>query len=201
MAPSFDLRANGELVLRDLEGVMARIQDPRPVLEDFGEHMVNSSIPENFRQEGRPEKWPRGEWSSERQQQDTTRLLQSVTFEVSATGVKVGTNLKYAAQRHFGGILEPKNARALAIPLPDVPRSMRRPRRWGDRLFMVKPTKGDANTVGILATQGRKGEIIPRFVLRRQVEQPARPFIVAQDEDLALLSRRLVEFATTGELS
>lgn len=201
MAPSFELRGNGEIVLHDLEEVMGRIKDPHEVLEDFGEHMVNSSIPETFRQEGRPEKWKRGLWSSERQQQDTTRMLQSVTYQVFPGSVKIGTNLKYAAQRHFGGVLEPKTARALAIPLPDVPRSMRRPRRWGDRLFMVKPTKGDPDTVGVLATEGGKGEIIPRFVLRRRVEQPARPFLVAQDEDLAYFSRRLVEYATTGELS
>ncbi len=200
MALRFELRGNGDVLVRQVEGITERIEDLRPVLDDFGEHMVNSSIPETFRQEGRPNRWPRGDWSATRQQRQTTRLVRSVRHETRAGSVRVGTNLRYAAQRHFGGDLEPKNAKALAVPMPDVPRSMRRPKRWGDRLFFMKPVKGDPDTVGILASAPRKGEVKPRFALRRKVKQPARPFIVAQDEDLVLLSRNLVHYATTGEL-
>jgi len=200
MSLRFEMRGNGDVVVHQVDELAKRIENVRPVLEDFGEHMENSSIPETFRQEGRPKRWKRGPWSSRRQQQESTRLIQSVKHEVSGDRLRVGTNLRYAAQRHFGGELKPKKAKALAIPLPGVARSMRRPRRWGDRLFFMKSVKGKADTVGILATTDRRGEVVPRFVLRRKVTQPARPFIVAVDEDMVYLSRRLVEYATTGEL-
>ncbi len=199
----FEMRNNGEVVVRELEELAARIEDVRPVLEDFGEHMVETSIPETFRAQGRPRPWKRTKWSSQRQQQESTRLVRSIRHQLRGRGgLRVGTNLRYAAQRHFGGDIVPRKAKALAVPFPGVRRSMRRPRRWGDRLFMLKPDRADPTTVGILATKGRrKGEIIPRFILRRRVTQEARPFVVAQDEDLLYLSRRLVEYATTGDLS
>lgn len=197
----FRLEHNGEVVVRQIEDVAVRIRDPRPVLEDFGEHMVETSIPETFRQGGRPERWAESKWSADRTQMDTGRLLRSVQHEVSARALRIGTNLKYAQQRHFGGTIEPKSAKAIPVPMPDVPRSMRRPRRWGDRLFFLESKKGDKDTVGLLASKGRRGQAIVRFVLRRRVTQPARPFLVVQDDDWALFSRRLAQYAFTGELS
>ncbi len=40
-------------------------------------------------------------------------------FDLSAAEVVIGSNLPYAAQRNFGGIIEPKTAKALAIPVVD----------------------------------------------------------------------------------
>ena len=40
-------------------------------------------------------------------------------FDLSEAEVVIGSNLPYAAQRNFGGIIEPKTAKALAIPVVD----------------------------------------------------------------------------------
>lgn len=185
------LRSNGEVVVRSLDGLAGRLRDASELLEDMGEHMVNTSVPETFRQGGRPERWPKSKWQTgERSQMDTTRLAQSVKHEVSGGKIlRVGSNLAYARQRQLGGTIKAKNARALAIPLPGMPSSMRRPRRWGDRLFYMESESGNPDTVGILASKDGKGTITPRFVLRRQVVQPARPFIVFTDDDIAYFSR------------
>ncbi len=186
----FELRSNGDVVLRQVDGVQRLLADPAELLEDMGEHMVNTSVPETFRAGGPG--WPRSSWQAESAQQDSGALLRSVTHEVSGHTLRVGSNLRYARQRQLGGELKPKKARALAIPLPGTPKSMQRPRRWGDRLFYLESTKGKADTVGILASKGgRNGKITPRFVLRARVTQPARPFVVFRDEDIVWLNGRL----------
>lgn len=186
----FRIQSNGEVVVRELDTAARRIQKPQALLEDMGEHMVNTSVPLTFRLGGRP-RWPSSAWQSgQNPQRDTTQLLRSVAHEVSGSTLRVGSNLIYAAQRQLGGRIQAKRARALAIPLPGVPRTMRRPRRWGGQLFMLESDKPD--TVGILASRSKSGDIVPRFVLRRAVEQPARPFVVYADDDIAWFHRRVV---------
>lgn len=183
----FELKSNGTLVVQELDRRIDAL-DPAALLADMGEHMVYTSVPKTFRLGGRP-RWPGSAWQSgQNPQQDTTRLLRSVNFEVAGSTLRVGSNLRYAAQRQFGGKIQARRARALAIPLPSVPRSMRRPRRYGDQLFMLPSTKGKPETVGVLATKNAKGEITPRFVLRKSVNQPPRPFVVFADEDIAWFS-------------
>ena len=48
------MRSNGEGIVKDLDDVAGRIEDPTPVLEDFGVHMVEESIPATFAAGGRP---------------------------------------------------------------------------------------------------------------------------------------------------
>lgn len=193
---TFRFGEKGSVLVREMEGVGRFAGDPRALLEDFQAHMLEHSIPTNFTSGGRPS-WGRSDWTSEKVQLDTTRLMKSVQGRVSGPKLELGSNLAYAAQRQFGGVVKAKG-KALAIPLPNVPRSMRRPRRWGDRLFKLKPTKGDPNTVGVLVSKDRDGGVTPRFVLRKSVRQPARPFVLFQDEDIAYVSRRLVEMALDG---
>lgn len=199
MSLGLQFKSNGELVVREAEELAERIADPREVLEDFGEHMVNTSIPRNFEEGGRPDQWAGSDWQmGSGPNYDRGRLVRSIRHEVSARGLRVGTNLRYARQRHFGGELRPTRAKALVVPLPGLTRSMRRPSRWGDRLFRVDPKSGDADTAGVLATSDRSGKVTPRFVLRRRVTQPARPFLLFQDEDVAYLLRQMAAY-TLGE--
>lgn len=185
------IKSNGDVVLRDLDAAARVLRDPAELLEDLGEHMVNTSIPQTFRAGGRPSPWPKSKWQNEAAMQGTGALQRSVRHEVRGRKLRVGSNLRYARQRQLGGEIRPVKARALAIPLPGMPNSMRRPRRWGDRLFYMESTKGDANTVGILASKDRQGSVTPRFVLRSKVTQPARPFVQFLDEDLVYLQGAL----------
>ena len=198
-----EYRSNAGAVVREVEGVARRATDPTGVLEDIGERMVEFSIPENFRRGGRPDPWPGSEWSRSELMTESRRLANSVRYEASRRRLRVGTNLRYAAQRHFGGELEPTRARALAIPLPGVRKSMARPKRWGDRLVYLPPGDGgDADSRGVLATKrgkGKKAKYTPRFALRARVTQPARPFLVWQDDDQAYAERAIVRHLTGGD--
>lgn len=188
------ISTNGDLVIRELEQLAERLADPRPALERFGEHMLDTSIPKNFAQGGRPERWSRSPWATREPQKDTGRLMRSARYRVLAGGrIRVGSNLRQAALRQDGGEIRPKRAKALVIPLPDVIKSMRRPRAWGRRLFLLRSNKPD--TLGVLATADSAGNIAPRFVLRTRVKQPARPWIVFHNEDLEHLQQLLLELA------
>lgn len=191
----FRVGDNGDVVLSLLGRMAGRAKAGAAALDDIGQHMVNTSIPANFAAQGRPDKWIGSDWTSEKIQTDSTQLLRSITPEVAGQTLRIGTNLAYARQRQLGGKIAAKAAKALPIPLPWVPKGMRRPRRWGDRLFRIKSKKGDPNTIGVLAIEER-GDIKPVFVLRKSVTQPARPYLLWQDEDLVYAQRSIVEHLT-----
>ena len=183
---------NGELVVRELQQLAGRLADVRPALDQFGEHMLNVSVPQNFREGGRPDKWDRSPWALREPQKDTGRLMRSVRYETTRGRFRIGSNHKAARLRQEGGVIRPRKADALVIPLPDVPRNMRRPRRWGKRLFMLRSKTG--SSLGVLATRDGDG-VKAQFVLRRQVEQKARPFILFHDEDIRFLHAELAAHA------
>lgn len=207
----FTYRSNATAAVEEVRRLGVRIADPRMVLEDFAEHMLNTSLPANFEAGGRPDKWKRSAWSSENQQKESGRLMRSIQKRVQKRGVEFGTNLIYARQRHFGGVLKPKKAKALAVPVAGLSRAMRRPRRWGDRLKFIPSKTPGGNTVGVLATKERntrsarkggagKWKWVAQFILRKEVTQEPRPFLLFQDDDMAYVSRRMIEYAATGGL-
>ena len=202
MTLRFEFKSNGEVVAQNMGALVERLEDTRVLLEDFGVHMLGS-VRANFDAGGRPDPWPRSDWTPKgaKTQHYTGRLQRSVTYRASRERLEIGTNLRSAAQRHFGGDLVPKVAKTLAVPCSGVPPTRRRPKSWPDLVFIPSKTKGD--TVGVLASKPRRkgGKFVARFVLKKKVHQEARPFLMFQDEDMAYVSRRLVELASTGRLS
>lgn len=192
---------DGSVAIRTLSALSARGRDATPVLRWFGEHMVNSSIPANFEAGGRPSRWAGSLWTPSGKKLMSSHgmagLGGTINYQAGDKTLVVGSHSPYARQRQLGGTIEAKGRAALVVPLPHVPEGMRRPRRWGDRLFKMTSKKGDPDTRGVLATE-EHGQIIPQFVLRRRVKQPARPFILFQDEDLTLIGHKLVGFVATG---
>lgn len=188
-----EYRSAADVAAMDVEDLGDRAEQVSEVLEDIGERMVEYSIPENFRQGGRPNPWPGSAYSHADLMQESSRLLNSVQFEVNNGQLRVGTNAEYAAQRHFGGDIRPVRAKALAVPLPGIPVSMRRPRHWGDRLTFAPTQNGDSDSRGILGEED--GDLfIPRFALRARVSQPPRPFLLFQDDDIAYAEQAITGF-------
>ena len=85
-------------------------------VEDFGDaseaiaQLLENSVRQNFRDGGRPEKWPRSKRADrdagygEKSGQtlvDTARLMNSITSEGDKTSVRVGTNVEYAAAQQI----------------------------------------------------------------------------------------------------
>ena len=172
---------------------MARaIEDPRPVLRDFG-HQVVATISENWQRVGRGQDSRPGMPPAVR----SGYLRQGVTFEVlSGRAVEIGTNLVYGRIQHEGGTIKPKRARALAIPI--APEAERRgPREWPDgSLFMIE--SDDPETIGVLfrtkpGAKDSEGELEALYVLRGSVEIPARPWLLVRREDTDYFMERMQE--------
>ena len=197
----FEYRDNAEAVVRDVEAMRARMVRVEPLLERFGARMSQYSVPQNFREGGRPTRWPDTTRGGQTMV-DTGRLRNSITHEVRGRSVRVGTNVRYAPVRHFGGTIEAKD-KALAIPV-EVSQSRRRPKHYPNLVW--RPTK-NRRFVGMLGeelavrTRGANGRFqtsstgrwVTRFLLARQVKQPARPFLLFQADDLAWMERETVQ--------
>jgi len=191
---TFDDKAGKALVSDTLH----RAKDTRPVMEDFAEYMVRS-IHKNFEVGGRPTSWKPSR--SEKTLQDSARLKNSVWQKSNTTSMQVGSNAKYGRIQHFGGVIKPVKAKALAIPLQDWIKGG--PRRYKN-LFFLEPEKGKPGTVGILARSiGGKGseEVQPMFALRSSVKLPPRPWLLFQVEDREYVAKTLARYLKKGRLA
>ncbi|MEK6798026.1 MAG: hypothetical protein AABZ12_03595 [Planctomycetota bacterium] len=137
-------------------------------------------------------------------------------FDLSDQAVEIGSHVRYAAQRQYGGIILPVHARALAIPLTDrLKRDGIGPREAdpSGKLLrfqpILRPTK--PNVVGLLIDDGgeiqvrdRRGRMKtrrlggtaygpgPLYVLAYWVRQDPRPFLYWDEEDLAVIRNELI---------
>lgn len=136
----------------------------------------------------------------------TGRLEGSIAiFELDDRHVTVGSNVPYAAQVHFGGIIEPKQAKALAIPLTEELKRARLSPRDIDpnrELLRFQPyTGGKPNVFGLLIDdeapltgrqRKKRGNTRygpgPLYALAYWVSQKPRPYLYIDDEDVAVIA-------------
>jgi len=122
-------------------------------------------------------------------------------FELSDERVEVGSNLRYAAQVHYGGRIVPKPPhKALAIPLP---LRVKRNELWPSELdpdrevldFVPKRGGASGNVIGLLVdTEGEfgfgEGEAL--YALAKHVDQEGKPYLYGDDEDRRIINEELV---------
>lgn len=140
------------------------------------------------------------------------RLSASIqAFEITDLRAVVGSNMPYAAQVHFGGIIEPREAKALAIPLDDrLKRQGLGPREvdpTGELLRFVPYTGSKPNIFGLLVDPGVQGPLGkrkrkreggtpygpgPLYALAYWVNQEARPYMYVDENDLREIHEKLV---------
>lgn len=103
-----------------MKGLTDRLSRPRQALKECG--LVGlRSISKTFKEGGRPVRWrpsKRALATGDKTLIDTARLMRSITMKVGAKIVAWGTNVKYAAIQHLGGIIPartvlPRRAKAL----------------------------------------------------------------------------------------
>ncbi len=99
-------------------------------------------------------------------------LKGSITYEVSRFRARVGSNLKYARIHELGGMIRPRSANALAVPLTDEARKSRGPRYMSDLQYI--PLRGRDP---LLARVDENFGLDPQWVLKREVHMPARPYL------------------------
>jgi phage gpG-like protein len=114
----------------------------------------------------------------------SAKLVNSITFATTANQVIVGTNLKYARILHEGGLIRPRNAKFLAIPLTPAA-AVRRPREW-DNTYISK---------GIIYRKGlNTSEAL--YALKKQVTIPARPYLVIPEHTKATIEKLIVAYCS-----
>lgn len=94
--------------------------------------------------------------------------------------VEVGTDLEYGAIHEFGGVIKPRTAKYLAIPVGSRKGS---PSSHGD--LKLRKTRG-----GNLVMVDEGGEV--QYVLKKSVEIPPRPYLrPAADENQAEVAQEM----------
>lgn len=96
----------------------------------------------------------------------SSHLIRSIRHLATNNSIMVGTNLIYARILHEGGVITPKRAKYLAIPISPLA-SVHKPRDFSDT-FISK---------GIIFQKQEDGEPLPLYVLKKQVTIPARPYM------------------------
>lgn len=179
-------------VLRSLNG-LARV--PNSEIHRISAGVVLSSTQQRFQQGVGPDgvPWPqsrRAEGQSGQTLLDkgyAGGLVGSLQAKHDAKSGKVGTNKSYAAMQQFGGVIKPRNAKALAIPLTPQARRAGSPLKFGKKLALVWP-KG--SKFGWLverqaATTRKTAREIAQYLLAPSVTLPARPYLGITAADIA----------------
>jgi HK97 gp10 family phage protein len=120
----------------------------------------------------------------------TSTLARSIHVEVTKRSpqyveVAIGTDLEYAAIHEFGGVIKPKNARFLAIPVSSAAKIAVSPGNFPDKLNFVPRSFG-----GMLVD--RAGEA--HFILKTSVTIPSHPYLrPALDENEDAVVKEMAE--------
>lgn len=125
MAAGIRIEVDDKDAVADLRRLVARVTNPAPAFDEIGSYLVASVI-RRFETESGPGGAP---WKKSRRAAreggqtltDKGRLRNSLTHNVLADGVEVGTNVVYAAIHQFGGrtpprTIRPKRKKALYFP-------------------------------------------------------------------------------------
>jgi phage virion morphogenesis protein len=152
--------------LRELDAILSRVEHPRGMFENIGLSLVTSTQ-RRFEEGHGPDgsAWPpslRALAEGGKTLIKTARLMQSITFVASDSGVEVGTNVLYAAIHQLGGTIQ-KAARKQTIYF----RSDKRTGELGTK-FARKRSSNFAQDVNVPA---------------HTIKIPARPFLGLDDDD------------------
>lgn len=194
----------------------ARCEKPEPLLKVFGAHMVQSSIPRNFKEGGRPTKWPGAtRWDNPTSDPlfDQGALLRSIGYRTRGEDLEIFSPLKKAALLHYGGIVKPKK-RFLVRPIVgpgaltlSQARTMK-PRDFHGAFVLMDGPEGPGiyikSTTQSMGISGRRRiqharSVVRIFAFMESAKIPARPYVVFQSEDMALFGELLTKYIFTGD--
>lgn len=158
---------------RDLDRLFTGAKDPTPVMQDFGEYKRRKIILLM------PSK-PKGEAaaSGEAPARHSAGLSKTITYNATARGLEVGTTDVRGRLLQEGGVVRPKRARALTVPVAKESYGKRAADFTG--LFLVKR---DGTRPLLARTRGKAPELQVLFVLLDQVKINPHPFLFWTGED------------------
>ena len=101
----------------------------------------------------------------------------SVNHEVTRTGAVVNVSQVGIRQRLEGGVITPKKAKALTVPVRARAHG-KRTREFGDTFILKKSQSGDPATVGVIVQDQGGGVLDALYVLRTRVTQQPDPDVL-----------------------
>jgi len=111
----------------------------------------------------------------------TAGLLGSIGYEMTPSLFKsrIGTNQKYARIHEQGGVITPKSAKALAVPIHPEAKKASGPRSFSDLVFI--PRAGKPPLLARIRAGGpkraREATMDVMYVLLKSVTLPPRPYL------------------------
>lgn len=101
---------------------------------------------------------------------------------------------------HLGGVIRPKNAKMLAIPIDDSARGVSPRQEWDQRgLFILRRKTDGADRAYIAETRGKRQVVRLLYVLKRSVTQKPRPWWPTDDDVRRLAEKDLQFFVSEAE--
>lgn len=113
----------------------------------------------------------------------SSKLVNSIRHQVHGDQITIGSNLPYAKIHHYGGVIHPRHAKYLAIPLTKEA-AARRPRDFANT-FIKK---------GIIFRKQEGGKLEALYVLKKSVTMPARPWLSVPEGSFPAISQLLKDF-------
>lgn len=161
-----------------LSRTLARVTNARPMFENIGMAMVNSTL-HRFDSGTAPDGsvWPpsiRALTTGGKTLVLTSRLMRSITYIAGDAGVQVGSNVVYAAIHQFGGAIE-QAARSAVLNFRRLRSGATRFAKAGRATFSQKREIG-AHTINI----------------------PARPYLGVDDTDAAEIEKIAENYIDPG---
>lgn len=107
-------------------------------------------------------------------------LSRSIKYRVDGDSVVIsagGADIPYARIQHEGGVIRPRNAKYLAIPLTPKAR-LSRARDYHGETFIAK---------GVIFEKDESGKITPIYALKKEVTLPSRRYMELLPPDISLL--------------
>jgi phage gpG-like protein len=126
-------------------------------------------------------------------------LLRSIKYRIEGDAVVISAgaqNVPYARIHHEGGVIKPKNAKYLAIPLTPQAK-LYKPRQYPGETFIAK---------GIIFLKQDGQKPLPLYALKKQVELPERRYMFVSSVDREQIKKAVVgwlkqQFAGKGEIN
>ncbi|MEM1542871.1 MAG: phage virion morphogenesis protein [Ignisphaera sp.] len=170
-----------------------------PLMREIGTYMVSSTqrkITSNIPPANAP--LTQAVKQSNLTLRDTGRLLSSITYLAYPHQVIVGTNLIYAPIQQLGGTIKPRKAKKLWIPAGAHTRKLLR--RYGTPQGVIEGLRAVGYRVWIskskravlYAKKGGSPQVL--FILKDQVDIPARPFLRVDEKDEKIVPEIVKDF-------
>jgi len=173
---SIDIRVNDKALQEFLDRIEEQLEEITPVIGEAAQLELTKHLADKDRKASSHRTAARLGANPSGLYADLARAL---TYRATSTGVTLSINHPAAAQRYYGGIIKPVNAKYLTIPV--APESYGKALGAGDFTEQIVFLFGPGRKPYAAARASDPSYIL--YILAEQVDQPADPTVLPTDAD------------------